>query len=258
MSRINTLSQFFYGTTVTILNRAIDFDEGGGFLTATLRVGSYSVTEYAAEVQRAMREAGTQAYVVTFNRSTGLMTISAPFNFEINIATGPRAGTGAYTMMGFTGLVDLIGANSYTGNALCGDRYVTQYVVNDYVRDEHNIVKENGTVNSTPAGLVQQVTYGDGSRIQMNIRVITDKTDLKLDPFFNNPTGIADFMRFIAFALSKGTLEFMPDKDLPNTFFKVYLESTREDRSALRFTLKNMKTPDFYESGTLVFRKVLQ
>lgn len=257
MSKITTLSQFFYGTTVTISNRSIDFDEGGSELRATLRVGVYSASEYAAEVQRAMREAGTQAYLTAFNRTTGRLSISAPSNFTLRRATGTRIGTSAWVMMGFGLGINLTGSNGYMSAGQMGSRYRCQYPVSEYTDPTHNIIKENSNVNSTPVGIVQQVSFGDGIRITMNIRLITNRTGLKTTPFFENATGITDFMTFIKFAMTKGRVEFMPDVASPGSFQKCYLESTKDDKDARRFVLKNMKDPEYYESGELTFRKVL-
>lgn len=257
MSTIRTLSRFFYGTTVTSSNRAIDFDEGSGELNATLRVGSYSVTEYVAEIQRAIREAGTQAYVASLDRATQKITISAPLAFDLLVSSGSRVGTSAWTMMGYTGGSDLTGLLTYTAPDIVGDRYDCQYPVFNYVSAEDNPVKENATVNETPAGIVQQVSFGDGARVEMNIRVITNKAGLKNVNFVENLSGISDARDFMTYLLTKGRVEFIPDRDTPNTFVKCYLEKTKEDSDARKFQLKNMGVPDFYETGILIFRKVL-
>jgi hypothetical protein len=257
MSTIKTLSRFYFGTSVTSLNRSIDFNEGGPELKATLKVGTYSLTEYAAEWQRALREAGSQAYVVSLNRTTQKITVSAPSNFSLLRGTGSRIGSSAWVMSGFGLGADLVGTNTYAAASICGQRYDPQYILADYVSPDHSIVKEDATSSATPAGLAQIVSFGDGLRIEMNIRVITNKTGMKLTPFVENTNGISDAMNFISFLMTKGRVEFIPDKDTPASFVKCYLESTREDRDGKKFTLKNMKVPDFYETGVLTFRKVL-
>jgi hypothetical protein len=257
MSKITTLSQIFYGTTVSSSNRAIDFNEGGSELKATLKVGAYSATDYAAEVQRAMREAGSQAYAVAFNRATQKITISAPSNFTLLRSTGSRIGTSAWVMMGFGTGANLTGTNSYLAPSILGSVYKTQYPVDDYIDPEHVVIKENSTTNSTPTGVVQQASFGDGIRITANIRVITNQLGLKNTPFYENANGISDFMTFIRFALTKGYLEFMPNIANPSYFIKCYLEGTKQDKDGRKFVLENMKVPEFYQSGTLTFRKVL-
>jgi len=257
MSTIKTLSSFYFVERVTVSNRSIDFDEGGGELQATLNTGSYTPTEYAAEWQRALRAAGTQAYVVSFNRSTRELTVSAPLAFDLLSLTGSRAGTGAWESAGFSILADHTGLNSYTSDDPCGDIYEPQYILSDYTAAKDSLIKESATVNETPAGIVQQISYGDGARIKMNIRVITNKTGLKNENFFENVNGEDDARAFMAYLLGKNKVEFMPDKATPNAFEKVYLVRTAEDGTGREFELKNMKFPDFYETGNLVFRKVL-
>ena len=256
MSKINTLSVFYYGHTVTTENRSIDFDEGGAELQATLRVGDYTLTEYLAEIKRALDLAGSQIYTVSVNRVTRRITISAPSNFTLRVATGSRAGTTAYTMAGFTG-ANRTGANSYLGNIGSGSEYRPQYPVFNYTSTEHSLVKETASVNISAVGVTQLIYFGDGSRPEMNIRLITNKTGLKNSPFFENVNGVADALAFMAYLITKAKVEFMPDVDNRNVFDKLILEATRDSRNGTEFTLLNMKTPDFFETGDLTFRKVL-
>lgn len=256
MSKITTLSKFYFGTDVTLQNRALDFSEGGPEIQATLNIGTYSLTEFAAEIQRAMNVAGSQIYSVTVNRTTQKITIASLGTFELLRGTGSRAGNAIWTLMGFGSGGDLTGYTSYQGANIAGYSYTTQYKLSDYISDEDNLVKENSVVNDTPAGIAQAVNFGDGSRIEMNIPIITDLTNLKLPVFYNNPNGVNDARFFIKYILSKKRIEFMPDMNNPNTFFKVYLESTSQDRDGKRWVLKNI-THNIYESGKLIFRKVL-
>lgn len=255
MSTIKTLSRFFYGTAVTRLVWAVDFNEGAGELQATLAVGNYSLTEYGVELQRALRAAGSQAYVVSLNRTTRKFTISAPLNFSLLAGTGTRIGVGAWSMIG-AAATDKTGANTYTMENGAGSEYNPQYYLDGYTKEGHSIELEDAAVSSTPVGYSQIASFGDGSRVPMNIRLITNKTGLKNTGFVANLNGESDFLTFIKYAMKKGRLEFMPDKTTPATFIKCFLESTSEDRDARKFKLKNMAV-DIYESGTLTFRKVL-
>lgn len=257
MSTITTLSRFFYGHTVTSANRSIDFSEDGSTeLQATLAVGSYSATEYAAEWQRALRAAGTKAYTVTLNRTTRKLTVTSPSGtFELWAASGSRAGTGAWETAGFDTATDKTGSLAYTGEDGSGRQYDPQMVVDQYLSFDHSKVKEQGTVNETPAGITQVIHYGDGSRAEMVIRPITD-LNLQNTSFVYSATGVADFLDFIAYCQTKGRLEFMPDKTSPASFTKCVLESTEQDRNGMKFELKNLAR-NIYSSGRLVFRKVL-
>jgi hypothetical protein len=216
MSKILTLSLFYFGTTVTINNRSIDFDEGAGELYADLKVGDYSLTEYAAEVQRALRLAGSQAYTVTFNRASRTLTIAAPLAFDLLVSSGSRLGTSAWAMMGFTG-ADLTGLLSYEGDEGAGEEYQTQHPVNNYLASKDSRVKEQATVNSTPSGITQMINFGDSRRISMNIRLITDLTGVQNLPFFDNANGVDDFRNFMDYLLTKVRVEFMEDVDVRTT-----------------------------------------
>jgi len=226
-----------------------------GEIQVDLKVGAYSLTNYAKEIQRALREGGTQAYVVIVNRSTRRLTISAPLPFSLLAGTGTRIGTGVWQTAGFSA-TDLTGFSTYTGQNGAGKEYLCQYPLDDYTNPDHVIVKESATVNNTPLGIVQQTSFADGKRLSMNMKLITNKLGLKNKNFVENANGINDFMFFMAFLMTKGQVEFIPDVDLPINFTTLYLEKTKEDSNALRFQLKNIFV-DIYESGTLTFRKVI-
>jgi hypothetical protein len=256
MSKLTTLSVFYFGHTVTTQNRSIDFDEGGAELQATLKVGDYTLTEYAAEIKRVMDIAGTQIYTTSINRSTRAISVSAPSNFTLRVATGSRIGTTAYTMAGFTG-ANRTGSNSYTGNLGSGSEYRPQYPVFNYTSTAHSLVKETASVNISAVGVTQLIYFGEGSRPEMNIRLITNQTGLKNAPFFANVNGVANALTFMSYLITKAKVEFMPDVDNRNLFDKLILESTRDSKNGTEFTLLNMKTPEFYETGDLTFRKVI-
>ena len=256
MSKITTRSKFYYGHRVTILNRSLDFKEGAGpELQATLKVGDYTITEFALEVARAMNVAGSQTYTVTFDRDNRLMEISAAAAFTVLFATGSRVGTSVGPLLGMGGDVGpstLIVATSESGKS-----YQTQYPVDKYLAPEHNAVKESSSVNVSAVGVTQLITFGDGLRIEMDIRVITNKTGQKNSLFLNNSNGIADALDFMSYIISKSKVEFMPDVDDSNNFVKLILESTPDSKNGTEFSILNMKTPDVYRTGVLIFRKVL-
>jgi hypothetical protein len=256
MSKITTRSKFYYGHRVTILNRSLDFKEGAGpELQATLKVGDYTITEFALEVARAMNVAGSQTYTVTFDRDNRLMEISAAAAFTVLFATGSRVGTSVGPLLGMG--ADIGPLTTITASAESGKAYRTQYPVDKYLAPEHNAVKESSSVNVSAVGVTQLITFGDGLRIEMDIRVITNKTGLKNSPFLNNSNGIADALDFMSYIISKSKVEFMPDVDDSNNFVKLILESTPDSKNGTEFSILNMKTPDVYRTGVLIFRKVL-
>jgi len=91
----------------------------------------------------------------------------------------------------------------------------------------------------------------------MNIRLITEMLNLKNVNFYENANGITEFMTFMNRLMRRDRLEFMENVADRNSFLKLLLESTQDDGKGLEFVLKNMETPNFYESGKLTFRKLL-
>lgn len=256
MSTLKTLSQFYFGHTVTVNNSALDFKEGAGpELNGNLRVGSYSLTEFASEFQRALREAGTQAYGVSVNRTTRVLTVTAPSAFTLLASTGSRIGSGVFALAGFNA-TDVTGT-SVSGQNASGKIYRPQYLLKNYTALEHNPLKESASVQISANGVVQVLSFGEGNRVKMNMVCITNKTGMKTSPFFENADGIDDALEFLNYLITKAKVEFMPDVATPSAFSKLLLDSTKADRNGTSFELKNMGVPDFYESGDLVFRKVI-
>lgn len=259
MSTILTRSKFYYGAEITKTTNALDFDEGGSELNATLTIGDYTMQELANEMARAMSEVGALTYTGLFDRTTREITISSTSTFTLRTLTGSRAAQSAYEMLGFNVAANYTGASTYDGELMAAFEYVAQYPFDKYVSAEHSRVKEQGTANVSATGVTQLISFAEGARVELNMRLITDKVlGACQSNFFNNVNGVSDFLDFMETIMRKGKLELMPDVDTPATFIKLILESTKEDRAGLRFELKNMKTLDVYESGTLVFRKVIE
>lgn len=263
MSTITTLSKFYYNFNVTASTVALDFADGGPEINANLTVGIYTASQLAAHVQAVLIAAsGNANFRCSFDYATGKFTIykTSGGNFELLWYTGYYAGFGSTTssrvLLGYD-QTNLSGAITYTAQNTGGSSYEPQYILADYVAAEHNIVKENASVNQTAVGYVRQVSFGDGARIEMNIRIITNKVGLTNTNFINDAAGVSKFLSFMAYLLTKNPVEFLPNKASSAVVHKCYLESTKEDKDARKFQLKNMKVPDFYESGVLVFRKVL-
>lgn len=92
-------------TVTTGTNDGIRFNPGTGAVTATLAAGSYTGSEFAAEIKRAMEAAsGGKTYTVSFNDSTGKFDIT---NDVANAATldllYSDAAATAKTLMGSSG-----------------------------------------------------------------------------------------------------------------------------------------------------------
>lgn len=259
MSKITTLSTFYYGFTITQSNNVINFSEGGPEITATLRVNDYTLTEYANEIAVRMTLAGTQTYSASVNRNTRQITISAPGNFELLCSTGSQQAVGIWGLAGFDIATDKTGSNSYVGEDPAGYEYRPQLTLDNYLALEDNLVKESSSVNISANGVVQTLEFGDGQRMECNIRGATDRTGLKMTPFYENANGRADLRLFMNYLITKAKVEFMPDVDDRNDFYSLLLDSTQADRSGTRYKISNMKgANDFYETGLLIFRKVIE
>jgi len=254
---ISTHSRFFFDYDVDSSNNALDFDEGGGELNATLNVGSYTFTEFAAEIKRAMDDVGGQAYTVTANRSTRTITISATSNFSLLITSGSNAGSSVFGDAGFTG-ADVSGTNSYEGNTTAGSEYTTQFILQNYIPSTNFQKAASGVVNKAASGAVEVVTFGTEKFIRMQFLFITDITQGG-SVIRNRPSGVSDFRTFMQFMITKQPFEFMPDEDTVATFQKVILESTPEDGDGIGYRLQELFTrglPGYYDSGNITLRVI--
>jgi len=70
MSSFSPLALFYYSESVDVNNFYLNFDEGGGELTATIETGSYTFTELAEAVEAALNSASVNAYSVLFSKIT--------------------------------------------------------------------------------------------------------------------------------------------------------------------------------------------
>jgi hypothetical protein len=256
LSTLTTLSSFYFGHTVTLANKSFPFKEGAGpEIKGELRVGSYSLTEFAAEIQRMLNTFGLLTYTVTVNRTTGIITINATGSFTVLAGTGTTIGSGVFSLAGFNA-VDKTGT-SVVGDNRSGYVYRPQYLLKNYTSPEHMKLKEQAAVNISATGKVQVISFGDGQRMKCNIVVITDKLGLKLEPFYENANGLADAIFFMDYLITKAKVEFMPDYATPSIFYKMLLDSNRSNSNGVGYELENMGTPDVYQTGDMTFRKVV-
>jgi hypothetical protein len=256
---IYTFSKFNYGLNIDVNNQYLNFSEGGPELTAVLPPGDYTLGQISSIVQSAMNDVGGQVYTVSVDRSNGnKATISAPGPFELLVNTGSNIGTDPFEELGFVFPGDLTGASTYTGSEDAGEQYYPQFMLQSYV--DRNLSQKfyDPTVSKTPSGRVSVVSFGKEQFFEMDIKFITNKVmDGKV--IKNNPTGLADAIAFLEYVTKKLKVEFIPDVDAPETFFKVLLESAPGFGDGTGFKLKELfsqNLPDFYETGVTVWRVV--
>jgi len=253
-----SLSKFYYGYTITSSNSILNFNEGAGELSATITIGSYTPTDFATAIQTALNAAGGLTYTATFNRSTRVITIAAGSSFSLLVTTGSQVALSPWAIMGFT--ADKTSASSHAGDAASGSEYVVQYEMQDYVPSARWTQSANATINKTASGRVEVVRFGSESFMQGNMKYITNIAQPSVGPITNNASGVANFIEFMDYAITKGPLEFIADKDAPNTFEKMILESTPENRDGVGYKIKelyDLNLPQYFESGTLTFRVVI-
>lgn len=255
---ITTRSAFYYGHTITRLNNAIDFSEGGPELQATLNNGDYTLEEFLAEVQRALNAAGALNYTVSVNRTTRVITIAASGTFSLLAATGTRIGTGAWSLMGFNA-TDLTSAATYNSQNGAGSEFLPQVIAYGYTPSTHFMDKNDAVVNESAGGLIQVVQFGTNRFLECELQLNTNLTIRTQQPEIeNNASGLDDFVDFMNYSVTKAKMEFMPDRANRNGFQKVFLESTEFSKKGTGFKLKEVqKGPGYWNSGRLVFRAVV-
>jgi hypothetical protein len=254
---LTTFSAFYYGHTVTKDNNAIPFKEGvGDELTAELNVGSYTLTDYAAEIKRALDATGDLTYTVAVNRTTRVLTISSTSTFSLLALTGTENANGAWQMMGFTQTSDKTGASTYTAGNASGSEYLPQFILQDHVSTAHWKGSIDSTVNKTADGTVEVVSFGDQAFLQCNITYVTNITQdgavIK-----TNGTGVTDLVNFMTYLITKGPIEYMPSISDRNTFESLILESTPDNSDGVGFRLNELYgkgLPGYFETGILKFR----
>jgi len=252
---LTTFSAFYYGFEFDSDFRYIDFDEGSGALQAEVALGSYTPTEMALVIQEAMNAVGTLTYVATFNRSDRSFTISSTANFDLLVSSG-LASNKAYPAFGFTG-VDRTGASTYTGG-FAGSEYLPQFILQDHISTDNLQKLINPSINKSADGTVEVIRFGTEKFMQCNIKYATD-LHIGGGSFKNNPSGVSDLQTFMQYITNKKPVEFMPNELSRNTYQKLLLESTVEEKDGTGYLLKELYDkglPNIFETGIMRFRLI--
>lgn len=255
---ILTYSKFFYGWTITKDNQYLNFSEGGPELVATLALGAYSFADFAAEIVRAMREAGALTYLVAYGVDDRSIEISAESNFELLVSSGTQIGQGVFGLMGFTG-ADLTGDDLYTGNLASGFEYIVQFPLQSYVKPDQLQGRIDASVNKSTSGEIEVVSFGTEKFMEAEILFITNRLMPSGTLIRSNATGFDDFIAFMQYAITKAPLDFFEDKDDTENTQIFILESTEESKDGVAYRAveeyaKNL--PGYFRSGKLVFRLI--
>jgi hypothetical protein len=254
---IKTMSAFYYIDQVNTSNFFLNFDEGSGELTAEIEVGSYTPSQLAKAVQAALNNVGTLAYTVSFDRELRAFEISSTANFSLLISTGINNGNDIFPLLGFTG-ADLSGSGTYIGDT-AGGVYFPQFWLQDFVAAEDNQASISPVVVKSASGIVEVVKFGNENIYEFDIMFATDYEQGKGSVIETNLNGVGDLRDFMRFAVTKQSLEFMPDRDNPNDFDIVLLESTEKSSDGTGFKLKEMYSSGlvgYFSTGLVRFRLV--
>jgi hypothetical protein len=253
---IYTRSQFFYGIEITENNNKLDFEESGT-LVAEMPVGFYSLEDFAQELAFTLAgETEGLAYFATVDRETRKITLSANGTFSI-ITNGVNSGISAWSILGFTS--NKTGGTSYTSDVAVGKVYKPQFFLQDYVPFENFIESAGGSVKTSASGKTEVVSFGKIRLMECRITFINNYTHSYDSVIETSPTGLADTLDFMNYLISKGNIEFMPDRDAPNTFYQCFLLSTSESSDGISFKLQELYSQNlngYYDTNKLTFREV--
>ena len=88
------------------VNDAIDFDEGGGELQATITPGIYNADSLCTEIKTQLDAAGALTYTVTYSDLANKFTITASGNFTLRWDTGTRKARSVADTLGYIDSAD--------------------------------------------------------------------------------------------------------------------------------------------------------
>lgn len=258
---LNKYSAFYYGHTITKDNRALNFRDSGIVAplqyTGVVDIGSFTLTEFGNRIAKAMNTAGDQEYTITLDRSTRKFTISADNNFELLLNSGSNKSITVFTLLGFTGNIDLAGANVYIADAPSGEEYITQTPLKNFSDFINNREKAEATVKNTPAGLVEVISYSVIERMKCDFPLITNFVPQRY--IRQTSTGVEEARAFMDYAIGKAPLEFIYDAKAPNEYVTCILDKTKQSTKGVGYELREKvkdSLPNYYELTGLVFQKV--
>lgn len=258
---LSTYSIFYYGFDVTTNNRYIDFDEGAGELTATLPVGSFTMTQMAIEVARALNDVGLNTYTCTVNRTTRIFTITASVATDFLGATGSNASQSVFPTIGLASS-DSLAATSVVGATAAGSTYSPQLTLQDHVSTSNNKRALSGVVTKSASGSSVSVqSFGEETFLRLNFKYITNRFQPPDSKLRNDSNALANVRAFLDHCITKAPVEFMENVTDRDTFEKLILESTPQSSDGIGYELRELldrNLPGYFESGILTFKTITE
>jgi hypothetical protein len=256
VSALENHSKFYYGWQITNSNKYIDFNDGSGVKTATLKVGYYSSTDLMIEIKKKMDALSTLDFTISFNRTTRKFTISSTSNFSLLFSTGPNAAQSTAGLLGYT-TTDKTSASSYLAENVSGLEYSTQFYIQSYKDTSTNRKAIDGVVNKSASGAIEVIKFGNERFMEGEFLFITNIIQESISIIRTNSQGREDFIQFVEWCTEKAPIEFIKNENDPSTFQTFVLESTPTDSKGLDYDLIEMYDrglAQYYRSGVLKFR----
>ena len=258
---LNTYSAFYYGHTVTKNNRVLNFRDAGlvspDQYAAFVDFGSFTLTNFGDKVAQAMNNLGNQEYTVSLDRATRKFTISADNNFELLLDSGSNKTISVFSLLGFTGNVDLTGSNTYTADSPSGDAYITQTPLKNFTDFDKNKEKAEAAVKTTPAGITEVVSYSTLERMKCDFPLITNYVPQRY--IRETQTGVEELIHFMDYAINKAPMEVILDYKQPEIYTSCILDKTKKNRKGVGYELREKvkdSLPGYYELSGLEFLKI--
>lgn len=253
---LKVYSQFYYGHIIDDTNNIINFKEGmGPEKSATLPVGSYTLTKFVEVITLALNGASLLDWTGSVDRTTGIITFTSSATASLLLQTGSQAVFSPYVLLGFM-QSDILNTTTFTGSYRSGYVYSPEFPLQDYKSKTENKKLVNAVVSKSATGdKISVQKFGEERFIRANIKYISNNPTSGVLKF--NSTAKEEAQTFLEYIIEKHPIEFMEDDQDPNTFDKVYLQSTPQSTDGTQYELTeyvDRSLPGFYESGLLTFK----
>lgn len=257
-------SVFYYGHKVTQENKLFPIKETGPIVFVELTTKSYSAEDFCLELQRKLNLNTNlnNDYLVSFNRNTRKITISANNNFEIPVTQVNYVLT-CYALCGIPNVSDLTGSNSYTFQNESGKAFYPQFELQQFVDFQNFQSAGSASINQSASGRVEVIKFGNVKKMKCNITLQTNITQLSnaciKSPIKKDPNGVENLRDFMEWAIEKSPIEFMRDENNRANFIKCILESTQASNDGIAFELIELYSRGlvgYFETGLLTFREI--
>lgn len=253
---INTFSKFYFNIEVGTENKYLNFDEGAGEITAIVRVGNYCPEDIAIAVEDALNESGTNTYSVSFNRSSRIITIESNAPTDFLASSGSNVSNSIFSTLGYAA-TDVLASTSYVASNAIASVYFPQYKLQDYVDQEDYREQRAATISTSASGKVQMQSFGIDRFFEFSIKFATNIPQPSSGPIVSNLSGVDNLRIFMQYLCNKYTVEFMPDKDNPDVFYKVVLHKSSSGSDGMGYKLQEQFTRGlvgYFETGILTFK----